>query len=323
MKKIFCDPDLFSGNYRYNYLGNKLLHVFFLINTANKKNMDPVLPRNTVINEIFDIDDNLTFDFNHRYIKNYIKKNIKCGYKEISAFDYYNSRSRIEYYAKRLFAKLKNHNTNKLESIIKSKKQFNSAINFYEKFEVDENFYIKGHFWSYSLMPKQEILTKYLSLKKELITTVLNKYPLCDKNDTLVMHYRSRDYYGHLNEFYRKGIKLPKSYYVKTLKQLDLSKFNQIYCLSDDISEFKKLLSDYSDFSKIKFVENTTNIEDWVFIYLCKNIIQSNSSFCWTASLFNKKISFQPMNGYNYRDSNKDSSVPYDFKFDNSKSIPF
>ena len=39
--------------------------------------MDPVLPRNTIINEIFDIDDNLTFYFNHRYIKNYIKKNIK------------------------------------------------------------------------------------------------------------------------------------------------------------------------------------------------------------------------------------------------------
>ena len=48
------------------------------------------------------------------------------------------------------------------------------------------------------------------------------------------------------------------------------------------------MLKDVKYFEKLHFVENNSDIEDWLMIFLSKNMIQSNSSFCWTASLFNK-----------------------------------
>lgn len=318
---IFCDPDLFSGKNTYNYLGNKLLHIFFVINLANKKNMKPILPKNTVINQLFEISDKYLFNFDHKYIQQYIRKNIKCQYRENSAFSYYNSKNIYEYYLKKILVKLNSTKKNLNSSIEQSKKQYQEAINFFERKKINENFFVKGHFWSYSLMPKKEVLFNYINIKKDLIDNLKKKFPDCENENTLCMHFRARDYYGHLGEFFHKGIKLPKSYYINALEKINYENFHKIYCLSDDLYEFREMLKGVKYFDKFHFVENSSNIEDWLMIFLCKNIIQSNSSFCWTASLFNKVKTIQPFNGYNYYDDRKNSSIPYDFIFKNGQTV--
>ena len=320
---IFCDPHLFSGKNVYNFLGNKLLHIFFVINLANKKNMKPILPKNTVVNELFEISDKYLFNFNHQYTQQYVLKNIKCQYTENSAFSYYNSKNIYEYYLKKLLIKLNSRKKNLQSSIKQSKKQYQEAINFFQIKNNNENFFVKGHFWSYSLMPKKEVLFDYIKIKQDLIDNLKNKFPDCESQDTLCVHYRSQDYYGHLSEFFHKGIKLPKSYYIKALEKINYKSYKKIYCLSDNQFEFKEMLKNVEGFNKFKFVESDSNIEDWLFIYLCKNIIQSNSSFCWTASLYNKERIIQPNNGYNYYDNSDESSIPYDFKFKNSQIVSF
>ena len=76
------------------------------------------------------------------------------------------------------------------------------------------------------------------------------------------MHFRATDYYGHLKEFFSKGIKLPKSYYLNALEKVNHKNFKKIYCLSDNTPEFEYMLKDIDFYDKLYFVENTTNIED-------------------------------------------------------------
>jgi hypothetical protein len=66
---------------------------------------------------------------------------------------------------------------------------------------------------------------------------------------------------------------------------------------------------------------------DWVGMYVARNIIQSNSTFCWTASLYNKLNSVQPACGYNYNYNNGDVPCGFIMPFSdvidvNGKIIP-
>ena len=157
-KNLFCDPYMFSEKNAYNFLGNKLLHIFFVINAAHEKNMVPILPKNTIVNELFNINNDNLFDFNHEYIKGYIIKNINCLYRENSAFSYYNSKNIFEYILKKILVKLNSKTKNLKLSIDQSKRQHYEGLNFFKNKNINEHFYVKGHFWSYSLMPKKEVL---------------------------------------------------------------------------------------------------------------------------------------------------------------------
>ena len=83
---------------------------------------------------------------------------------------------------------------------------------------------------------------------------------------------------------------------------------------SDEIDTLLEYLKDFKIDTRI--INNQSPIEDWLSLMLSKNIIQSNSSFCWTASLFNKNISFQPRHGYGYNDNF--GPIPYGFYMNNS-----
>ena len=63
-------------------------------------------------------------------------------------------------------AKLNSTKKNLKLSIEQSKKQYQEAVNFFENKNINENFYVKGHFWSYSLMPKKDVLFDYINIKK-------------------------------------------------------------------------------------------------------------------------------------------------------------
>lgn len=135
------------------------------------------------------------------------------------------------------------------------------------------------------------------------------KYSDIEDENTVVVHLRDTDFNNHLRHVFKKSIALPESYYRKSIAQIEnrLGKPVVYHLFSDNLDKLKKIFS-----GRNYVVHDDDAAMDWVCLFLAKNIIQSNSSFCWTASLFNKKISIQPQGGYNWAYPEK-GSIPHGF----------
>ena len=183
----------------------------------------------------------------------------------------------------------------------------------YDKKIPENDIMIKGHFYEYSLMPSFEVFNKYISLRKDIVLSVNNKYPYIDDEKNVAVHYRGTDFSTHLKHLFPKGIQVDKNYYEKAVEKVEslLGDDLTYHLFSDDLEFLKQIFKD-----KKVVIHNDSANEDWVAMYLMKNIIQTNSSFCWTASLYNKNLSVQPKDGYNYHQNN--GSIPFDFHQDNS-----
>ena len=178
----------------------------------------------------------------------------------------------------------------------------------YEKKIPIQDVAIKGHFFEYNLMPSKEVFEKYLRIKEELIQAVIYKYKDILSENAVAVHYRGTDFAGHLKQVFPLGIKLDKDYYEKSIALIEdkLGKDVVFHLFSDELD----VLREYFKGKKV-FLHTDSASMDWVSLFLMKNVIQSNSSFCWTASLFNKNVSIQPADGYNYHCGG--GAVPYDF----------
>ena len=73
---IFCDYDKLFNTDKKLYLGNKLLHIFFLIGLAHENKLDFKLPKNASINMIFQQDTNIFHEEikKERKLKLFIRK---------------------------------------------------------------------------------------------------------------------------------------------------------------------------------------------------------------------------------------------------------
>ena len=213
----------------------------------------------------------------------------------------------------------KNYEKIKQELIKKSKEQFFVANNFKKNFVYSKDSFVRGNFWHYNLMPKQDVIEKKISFNKELINKIKNKIPEIDSKDSMIIHFRGKDFKNHLRNYFRKGIKLNKIYYFKAINTL-FEKFGknfQFILFSDEMETLVDYLKDFK--INLRIIDDQSPLEDWLCLMLSKNIIQSNSSFCWTASLFNKVISFQPRYGYGHNDNF--GPIPHGFYMKNSKII--
>ena len=115
-------------------------------------------------------------------------------------------------------------------------------------------------------------------------------------------------------EQYLFGLELFKQeYYKKSINTIEEKLGSDViyHLFSDDIEFLEGIFK-----GKHVVVHNDKAVEDWVALYLMKNVIQTNSSFCWTASLYNKNISIQPEDGYNYHQGT--GAIPYGFHHKNS-----
>tara|TARA_B100000575_G_scaffold40045_1_gene27601 strand:+ start:6473 stop:7411 length:939 start_codon:yes stop_codon:yes gene_type:complete len=308
--KVFLDYNKIFNQDNKLYLGNKLLHAFFAIKLASKWNIKLIFPKNSCFENLFKI--------KKKYIlKNYKKPNL--NYSESSAFEIYRSSNIISFY----FNFLKSYiftEKYKLKKIFQdSKKQYleNSKI-LKNKFS-EKDFYIKGNFWHYNLMPSSYEIKKYLIIKDKFKKKIKRLFPDLTKKNTIVVHLRGGDYKNHLNNYFNKTILIDKEYYQKSINffKKKIGKKAKFYFLTNDIN----LLNKYLDGIQIekKIIKGYDAYFDWVCLMLAKNIIQSNSSFCWTASLFNKINSTQPKNGYAY--NYKIGPIPFGFYMKNSKII--
>ena len=310
MNSLFSDFNKINNQDGKLYLGNKLLHIFFLINLASKFRLKLKLPKYTSLNDLFLLKEKRNYVNSDDFI------NIKLAYNEKSIFSKYNSKSKLDLYLSNFKNFFKNEKLIRSKLTEDSLKQFQDAKKFSEQLLSKNDFYISGNFWHFDLMPSQNIIENHITIKKDIIDKIKKKLPDIESRNTVVIHFRGGDFKNHLSTYFKKRIKLDKSYYEKAIKEF-IKKFGKdykFYLFSDENETLDEYLREFK-LNKIR-VDNQSVIEDWVCLMLSKNIIQSNSSFCWTASLFNKNISLQPKNGYGYNDNF--GPIPYGFYMKNS-----
>lgn len=310
MNSIFCDYNKLFNSDKKLYLGNKLLHIFFLVGLAHENKLKLKLPLNASISQVFQTNSDL---FSEEIKRN---NNIDLIFEENSIFEIYNKNSLIKKKFINFILTLENYTKIKKRLIKRSEEQFLLSKKFKEKFKFSKGCFITGNFWHYNLMPKQSVIEESFFFNKDLINKIKKKIPEIDSKETIAVHFRGKDFSNHLRKYFRKGIKLNKKYYCDALNILfdKYGKNFKFILFSDEMDTLLEYLKDFKIDTRI--INNQSPIEDWLSLMLSKNIIQSNSSFCWTASLFNKDISIQPRFGYGYNDNF--GPIPYGFYMNNS-----
>lgn len=299
MNKIFADDRrIFMDSWNSAY-GNKILHILFLINLCDKHSRIPVMYKESNLDNIFN------FNFETIELKN-LKINEYFFIEKDSFYIQNNFLKFIKSYY-RFFDK-------NLESvIIKHYKHFLERKNFLNSSLPNKDIKIRGHFFDYELMPELTVFKQYLEIKPEVVSYIKNKYPDIESQNSVAVHYRGTDFKDFMAHLFPKGLQVDKDYYEKAIDiaEAQLGSDLTYHLFSDDVEYLKNIFKN----RKI-VIHNDKAHEDWVALYLMKNVIQTNSSFCWTASLYNKELSIQPKDGYNYHQQS--GSIPYGFGHKNS-----
>lgn len=295
MYKIYADYKRVFSNQLHEHLGNKLLHLFYLITLCDKTNRKPVVFSGSNLDKLFE----------YLTTMEVLAKgqDTELLFVEQSCYLEPNRFERI--------LKIKK-NQSLIDLGVRSYKQFLTEYEFLNSSLPNIDFAIRGHFWHSNLMPTKEVFERYFKIKQELIDFVLNQYPGINTNTAVSVHYRGGDFHHHKEDIFKKKIALDMSYYKKA-KRIIKEKYDNItfHIFSD---ELERILPIFEEENIV--IHKDDAFTDWVGLYLSKNVIQSNSSFCWTAALFNDGTSIQPKYGHGYND--KKCSVPYGFIHENS-----
>lgn len=153
---------------------------------------------------------------------------------------------------------------------------------------VKKDTIVSGNFWHIELH-SPEIMNEFLSFRtpKEQAS-----------DNTVCVHYRGTDFTTHLLKFYPQSICLPTEYYERaiTLAKKKLGNAIKFLVFTDDPKKAIDTLPRVS----YDIVEADA-AESWLMMKNARNIICSNSTFCWTASLFNKEFIIMPQGGLNHK----------------------
>lgn len=292
-KRIFADTGRLKFDSWNQALGNKIQHLLFVINYADKQNIKPCVSVDSNLDRLFDLSVLKEFVDDDHY------KSIPLVYAEEDAF----RTNRLNKYLKFLFrdSRLRESLKRSYDEYLVEEKLLETRFNY-------PSIRMIGHFWHYDLMPDLSIFKKYCPVRKEIIEKVKLNYPSLESTKSVAVHYRGTDFKKHLRQIFKEPICLPASYYLAGLRKMEEK-------LGEDIEYH--LFSDEMDFltdifkNKKVIVHKDDLYTDWCALFLSKNIISSNSSFCWTASLYNKSNLVQPKGGYNHSDP--EHPVPYGF----------
>lgn len=152
--------------------------------------------------------------------------------------------------------------------------------NFHYK-NIENNSYLNGYWQSEKYFIEIEnIIKNKLSIKDELESYILNKYPFLNSN-TVSLHIRRGDYVNLQNYHPLQTVE----YYKKAYDIINDSSVN-IIILSNDIPWCKENLN----FNNMFFIENETNIVDLYIMSKCRNNIIANSSFSWWGAWLNSNV---------------------------------
>jgi hypothetical protein len=299
MNKIYADAErIFLDNWNSAY-GNKILHILFLINLSEKHGRMPVSYMGSNLDDIF--------DFNFELID--ANKNPVSKYEFIEKDSFYLQNKLLN----ALGLQYKFYDNDLKSVVIKNYKHFLERREFLNGKLPAKDIKIKGHFFDFELMPDVKIFNKYISIKKGILETLKKKYNKIESSNNVAVHYRGTDFSTHLKHIFPMGLKLDSSYYEASMNIIEqrLGRDVTYHLFSDEIDMVEKIFK-----GKKIVVHDDTPALDWAAMFQIPNIIQSNSSFCWTAALYNKKISIQPKDGYNYYIQS--GSIPYGFSHENA-----
>lgn len=292
-KKIFADAGRLKFDSWNQALGNKIQHLLFVINYADRKNIKPCISIDSNLDKLFDLSALKEFMDNDAF------ENIPLVYAEKDAF----RTNRFNKHLKSVFrdSRLKNSLRRSYIEDLLENRLLDTDFNHQEIRFI-------GHFWHYDLMPDLAVFEKYCPIKKELIRRVRDNYPTLESSKSVAVHYRGTDFKTHLKQIFKKPISLPASYYLAGIKKMEdtLGTDIEYHLFSDEMDFLTDLFKD-----KKVIVHKDDLFMDWCALFLSKNMISSNSSFCWTASLYNKKTLIQPKGGYNHSDP--EHPLPYGF----------
>ena len=158
-----------------------------------------------------------------------------------------------------------------------------------ENLVLPRNFLVEGWFYHNEVQPSKEIFDQ-LKIHDHLLKTVAEKYPDIQNDDVLVLHYRYGDFVNHSIGW--GNLALPSKYYISAIAEMQKKfKVKKIVIVSDEPQRLKQIIRPHFDNIEIY---SDTYVIDWLLLFLCKNLVCSNSSFCWTAGLFNKTNVIQP-----------------------------
>jgi hypothetical protein len=297
VNRIYADPaTIFLDSWNASY-GNKLTHVLFLINLSAHHGRVPVMYPGSVLDEVF--------EWNEVVMEPPATASaVEIAYdegqplaKEGTLYSLLGLEKRVP--ERNLSAVLVNYHRLHLEQL---------ALLRGARFPDSADVLIRGLFFDSHLMPSVDVFSSALRPRRELIEFVHRKYPTLQDPRSVAVHLRATDFQHHLRDVFPEGIALDDHYYREAARRLEglMGSDVEYHLFSDDMPRLLRLFE-----GKRCVSHDDRAPADWVGLFLARNVIQSNSSFCWTAALYNKSMSIQPSGGYNYHCGI--GSVPYGF----------
>lgn len=153
-----------------------------------------------------------------------------------------------------------------------------------------EDFYLNGWLFNSNLLPDLSFFDE-IQIKSELISEIQNDFSYIRDENNLVIHYRGTDFINHSIGW--GDLRLKEDYYRSCLEDFSSKQdIEKIILVSDEVPNF--LLGVCREYSPQVSIENNSYLIDWLILLFSKNLICSNSSFCYTAGWYDKKITYQP-----------------------------
>jgi hypothetical protein len=154
---------------------------------------------------------------------------------------------------------------------------------------IETDFQLKGWFWNSKLLPDKTFFDTF-KIKKHLLEQITKKDFIYNSN-ALVVHYRGKDFKTHTVSW--GDIRLKEDYYKACVEDfLTKNPLTKIILISDDLDTISQYFKSFTNIEVV--LESNDYIIDWLILLFAKNLICSNSSYCYTAGWFNKKIVYQP-----------------------------
>ena len=284
-------------------LGNKICHLLFLISLCERHNAKLAVPIDSNLDEVFDLQAHKRRDLP-------AGGDVQCVFVEKSAF---RPRSRLGLWLLKHGVKF---HQSIADAVRRSREQFEGELAFLARRLPAGAVSVRGHFWHYPLMPSQTAFERYAPLRTDVRERVLRQYPDLDRDECVAVHLRESDYRTHLRHVFGRSIMLDDDYYHRAIDAVEsqLSKPLRYHLFSDNPERIARIFR-----GKDSVLHRDPAAVDWTALHLSRNVIQSNSTFCWTACLYNKQFSIQPAGGYNYFDGSGD--IPFGFRMPFSRVI--
>lgn len=279
MSTVYTSTAHLLGHGPNQSFGNHIMHLFYIWNLSKTRGFDMGITSDSNLDNLLELS---------KYKKK-LPTDAKCLYDELFGGQY------EEFHRKEV------QNGKVLHNLL-----------YEPNLQFPENFYIKGWFWNEQLSPSETIFED-LKIKTNLLDYVNSKYGYIKNENTLTIHYRGTDFRNHSIGW--GDLSLPKEYYISSYEHLrNLFDIKKILIVSD---EPQFLFDTFKGYSVEVEISNEQYYIDWLILQQSRNLICSNSSFCWSAGLFNKTFVTQPRGFFMYK-INKDLTFPPNPYYKNS-----